>query len=157
MQASDLIKPVELDGKTYNIAMCSALDQRAIMFRLAKYGLEPMLREISLSMLAQQTGAYKDTRLVALSIVGTMIARMPEDDFNLVCDKVLYKVQCDGQKVSISDFTGNMSNYNKLAVAALGVNFSDFTALLSLMMKSTGTDKKDQETEETSTPESTGS
>lgn len=158
MQASDLIKTVTVGGEDYRIAMCSAEDQRKILFRLGKYGLEPALREISLAMIPSEALANRPVEMVPLAIVGTMISRMPEDDFNLICDKVLQKAQKVGEQrvVTLNDFTGRMQLYTQLAVAALGVNFADFSQFLSLFKRSTGT-VETQEPSENSTQESTGS
>ena len=136
--------------------MAPAVDQRSVMFKLGKYGLEPMLREISMALAADNLGVFKDVRLVGLSVVGTLIGRMPEEDFNFVCDKMLFMVSQGGKNVTIDDFRGDMQTYTQLLIAALGLNFRDFSSFLSQMMKSTATGA-DQEAKDQQTPQSTGS
>lgn len=153
ISAADLIKSVEMDGEVYNIAMQSAETQRAIMFRLGKYGLEPACREIALTMVGG-----KSVEAVLIGIMGTMMYRIPEDDFNFILDKLLYKVRKVGQDapVTIADFTGRMQAYTKLAVLAMGVNFADFSSFLTLFQKSIVTEPGQEQTEQNSTPQSTG-
>lgn len=153
INAADLIKSVELDGEHYNIAMCPADKQRAVMFRLGKYGLEPAVRNIAL---AQVGGQSVDA--ILLGIFGTMMYRIPEEDFNFILDTMLYKVRKVGQEapVTLADFTGDMQKYLKLAGLALGANFGDFSGLLTLFQKST-VEEPGGEKVQNSTPESTGS
>lgn len=153
IQATDLIKEVDLNGVKYRVAMTSAKDQRSVMFLLAHYGLESALSRVSL---AQFSGEGAD--MTALGIMGTLMARIPESDFNRILDLILSKVFLveDGSQVTLNHFQGKMQDYIKLGVLALGVNFADFTGLLNLFRSSTDT-TKDQETEaKTSTQESTG-
>lgn len=153
IQASDLIKEVDLNGVKYRVAMASAKDQRSVMFLLAHYGLESALSRVAL---AKFSGESVD--MAALGIMGTLMARIPESDFNRILDLILSKVFLveDGSQVTLNHFQGKMQDYIKLGVLALGVNFADFTGLLNLFRSSTDT-TKDQETEaQTSTQESTG-
>lgn len=148
---TDYLKPVEMDGVTYVIRMASAEDQRSIMFKMGRYGLMEAIKQMAL---AEIGSARAD--LVALTIVGRMIQLMPEDDFNFVCDKLLDKAAIQGGKqVTLNDFRGEMQKYVKLAVLALGVNFSDFTVFLTLFRKSF--DSSGQEQETTYEPKPTGS
>ena len=147
----DYLKPVDMDGVTYNIRMASAEDQRSVMFKMSRYGLMEAIKQLAL---AQVGSARAD--LVALTIVGRMIQQMPEDDFNFVCDKILAKAAVSGGKeVTINDFRGEMQKYVKLVVLALGVNFSDFSPLLTMFQKSFGSSGQEQAT--TSEPTPTGS
>lgn len=144
-------RPVEMDGQTYIIAMASAVDQRSVMFKMARYGLMEAVKQMAL---AEIGSARAD--LVALTIVGRMIQLMPEDDFNFVCDKLLDRAAVQGGKqVTIEDFRGDMQKYVKLVVLALGVNFSDFSSLLTMFQKSF--DSSGQEQGKTSEPTPTGS
>lgn len=148
---NDYLKPVEMDGVTYNIRMASAVDQRSVMFKMARYGLMEAVKQMAL---AEIGSARAD--LVALTIVGRMIQLMPEDDFNFVCDKLLDRAAVHGGKqVTIEDFRGDMQKYVKLVVLALGVNFSDFSSLLTMFQKSF--DSSGQEQGTTSEPTPTGS
>lgn len=154
MNAADLIKTVELDGVSYTIAMAPAEKQRAVMFRLGKYGLEPAIRQMALAQVGAQS-----TEAIILGIMGTMMYRIPEEDFNFILDTILYKVRKNGDAnpVTIADFTGRMQDYTRLAILALGVNFADFSSFLTLFRKSTVTEPGDQEqTSENSTQPSTG-
>lgn len=153
MNAADYLKTVELDGEHYTIAMASAVQQRSVMFKLGKYGLEPAIRNIALAQVGEQS-----VDVIYLGIVATMMYRIPEEDFNFIADTMLQKVRKQGHQhpITINDFTGKMQNYTKLVLLALGTNFSDFSAFLSLFQKSTK-EVPGAETEGTSTRESTGS
>lgn len=150
---ADYIKQVELDGVTYNVAMQSAKVQRAVLFRLGKYGVEPAIRQIALAQVGAQS--YE---VIMLGIVGTMLSRIPEADFEFIADSMLYKVRKVGDErdITIGEFTGRMQDYVRLVVAALGVNFADFSQFLTLFQKSTVTAPGQEEKSETSTQESTG-
>lgn len=153
IQATDLIKEVTLNDVKYRVAMASAKDQRSIMFLLAHYGLEGALSRVAL---AKFSGDGAD--MAALGIMATLMAKIPESDFNRILDLILGKVFLveDSSQVTLNHFQGRMQDYIKLGVLALGVNFADFTGLLNLFRSSTDT-TKDQETEaQTSTQESTG-
>lgn len=157
MNAADLIKTVDLDGVSYSIAMCPADKQRAVMFRLGKYGLEPAIRNMALAQVGAQS-----VEAIVLGIMGTMMSRMPEEDFNFILDTILYKVRRAGDTnpVTLSDFTGRMQDYTRLAIMALGVNFADFSSFLTLFRKSTTEApavKEETDQPENSTPQSTGS
>lgn len=157
MNAADLIKIVDLDGVSYSIAMCPADKQRAVMFRLGKYGLEPAIRNMALAQVGAQS-----VEAIVLGIMGTMMSRMPEEDFNFILDTILYKVRRvgDTNAVTLSDFTGRMQDYTRLAIMALGTNFSDFSSFLTLFRKSTTEApavKEETDQPESSTPQSTGS
>ena len=119
---------------TYRFAMPSAEKQRAVLFRLGKYGVEPMIRGLALA----EVGAAS-AFMVAGGIVGTMLARMPEDDFNYVCDSMLGKLFKEGSTtpLTMEDFSGRLRTYFTLVVMALGNAFEDFSNLLTLFQKST--------------------
>jgi hypothetical protein len=133
-QAEAYIRSIEHDGVTYRFAMPSAEKQRAVLFRLGKYGVDPMIRGLALA----EVGAASSF-MVAGGIVGTMLARMPEDDFNFVCDSMLGKLFKEGSTtpVTMEDFSGRLKTYFTLVVMALGNVFEDFTGLLTLFQKST--------------------
>lgn len=153
IQATDLIKEVDLNGVKYRVAMASAKDQRSVMFLLAHYGLESALSRVAL---ARFNGEGAD--LAALGIMGTLMARIPESDFNRILDLILGKVFLveDNSQVTLNHFQGRMQDYVKLGVLALGVNFADFTGLLSLFHSSTDSTKDQEKAGQISTPESTG-
>lgn len=152
IQAADLIKEVDLNGVKYRVAMASAKDQRSVMFRLAKHGMEPFLQQIAITQYHEA-----DPDMVAVSIMGTMMARMPESDFNFILDSILAQVfKVEGGQVSINDFQGKMQDYTRLGILALGINFADFTGLLNLFRSSTDTTKAQETEDQTSTQESTG-
>jgi hypothetical protein len=132
--AASHIRSIEHDGVTYRFAMPSAEKQRAVLFRLGKYGVEPMIRGLALA----EVGAASSF-MVAGGIVGTMLSRMPEDDFNFVCDSMLGKLFKEGSTtpVTMEDFSGRLKTYFTLVVMALGNVFEDFTGLLTLFQKST--------------------
>lgn len=150
MNAEDLIKTVDLDGVSYSIAMCPADKQRAVMFRLGKYGLEPAIRNMALAQVGAQS-----VEAIVLGIMGTMMSRMPEEDFNFILDTILYKVRRVGvsDPVTLGDFTGRMQDYTRLAIMALGVNYKDFSSFLTLFRKSI-TEDPAVEKEAQSQPES---
>lgn len=157
ISAQDLVKSVELDGISYTIAMAPADKQRAVMFRLGKYGLEPAIRQMALAQVGAQS-----VEAIMLGIMGTMMYRIPEEDFNFILDTILYKVRRAGDQnpVTINDFTGRMQDYTRLAILALGVNFADFSNFLTLFQKSIveepAGEKEAQQQPETSTQPSTG-
>lgn len=133
-QAELMVRTIELEGVTYRFAMPSAEKQRAILFRLGKYGVEPMIRGLALA----EVGASSSIA-VAGGIVGTMLARIPEDDFNFICDSLLGKLFVEGSTtpVTLNDFSGRLKTYFTVVVLALGATFEDFTGLLTLFQKST--------------------
>jgi hypothetical protein len=133
-QAELMVRTIEFEGVTYRFAMPSAEKQRAILFRLGKYGVEPMIRGLALA----EVGASSSIA-VAGGIVGTMLARIPEDDFNFICDSLLGKLFVEGTTtpVTLNDFSGRLKTYFTVVVLALGTTFEDFTGLLTLFQKST--------------------
>ncbi|MCA4964910.1 phage tail assembly chaperone [Pseudomonas sp. Y24-6] len=133
-QAEAHIRSIEHDGVTYRFAMPSAEKQRAVLFRLGKYGVEPMIRGLALA----EVGAASSF-VVAGGIVGTMLSRMPEDDFNFVCDSMLGKLFKEGSSapLTMEDFSGRLKTYFTLVVMALGNVYEDFSGLLTLFQKST--------------------
>lgn len=154
MNAADYLKTVELDGEHYTIAMASAVQQRSVMFKPGKYGLEPAIRNIALAQVGEQS-----VDVIYLGIVATMMYRIPEEDFNFIADTMLQKVRKQGHQhpITINDFTGKMQNYTKLVLLALGVNFADFSQFLTLFQKSIEAAPDQEQASETSTQESTGS
>lgn len=148
----DYIGRVVQGGTTYNVAMASAVDQRSIMFKLGRSGLTEMVRQMALAEIGSSRAD-----VVALAIVGKMIQVMPEEDFNFIADKLLARVYREGDKnqVTLDDFRGEMQAYVHLIVLALGVNFKDFSQLLTIFQKSFGSSS--QEAEKTSEPTQTGS
>jgi len=148
------IRTIEHEGVTYRFGMPSAEKQRAVLFRLGKYGVEPMIRGLALAELGQASEF-----MVAGGIVGTMLARMPEDDFNFVCDSMLGKLFKEGSStpLTMEDFSGRLKTYFTLVVMALGSVFEDFSQLLTLFQKSTDSAKAaDSSQENASTQPSTG-
>lgn len=143
--AASHIRSIEHDGVTYRFAMPSAEKQRAVLFRLGKYGVEPMIRGLALA----EVGAASSF-MVAGGIVGTMLSRMPEDDFNFVCDSMLGKLFKEGSTtpVTMEDFSGRLKTYFTLVVMALGNVFEDFTGLLTLFQKSTASAKAPDSSQE---------
>lgn len=133
-QAESHIRSIEHEGVTYRFAMPSAEKQRAVLFRLGKYGVEPMIRGLALA----EVGAAS-CFVVAGGIVGTMLSRMPEDDFNFVCDSMLGKLFKEGSTapLTMEDFSGRLKTYFTLVVMALGNVYEDFSGLLTLFQKST--------------------
>lgn len=154
LNAADLIKTVEMDGVEYRVAMASAKDQRSVMYLLAHYGMEAALQQVSM---ARFSGTGADT--AALGIMGTLMARIPEHDFNRILDIILAKVSLvsDGSMVTINTFQGKMQDYVKLGILAMGVNFADFTGLLSLFRSSTATTEDQEKQDQEPTRPSTGS
>lgn len=154
-QAELMVRTIEFEGVTYRFAMPSAEKQRAILFRLGKYGVEPMIRGLALA----EVGASSSIA-VAGGIVGTMLARIPEDDFNFICDSLLGKLFIEGTTtpVTLNDFSGRLKTYFTVVVLALGTTFEDFTGLLTLFHKSTdSTEAVVPGQESDSTQPSTGS
>lgn len=149
---SEYIGQVNQGGVTYNIAMASAVDQRSIMFKLGRSGLTEMVRQMALAEIGSSRAD-----VVALAIVGKMIQVMPEEDFNFIADKLLARVYREGDRnqVTLDDFRGEMQAYVHLVVLALGVNFKDFSQLLTIFQKSFGS--SGQEAEKKSEPTPTGS
>lgn len=143
---------VNQNGTTYGVAMASAVDQRSILFKLARCGLTEMVHQMARAQLGESRAD-----VIALAIVGRMIQVMPEEDFNFIADKLLARVRREGdqREVSIDDFRGDMQAYMHLVVLALGVNFKDFSQLLTIFQKSFGSSA--QEAEKKSEPTPTGS
>ena len=133
-QAESYIRTIEHDGVTYRFGMPSAEKQRAVLFRLGKYGVEPMIKGLALAELGSASSF-----IVAGGIVGAMLSRMPEDDFNFVCDSMLGKLFKEGSQtpLTMEDFSGRLKTYFTIVVLALGNAFEDFSGLLTLFQKST--------------------
>ncbi|MBI6551052.1 hypothetical protein YA0850_01255 [Pseudomonas veronii] len=133
-QAESYIRTIEHDGVTYRFGMPSAEKQRAVLFRLGKYGVEPMIKGLALAEIGSASSF-----IVAGGIVGSMLSRMPEDDFNFVCDSMLGKLFKEGSTtpMTMEDFSGRLKTYFTLVVMALSATFEDFTNLLMLFQKST--------------------
>lgn len=154
-QAESYIRTIEHDGVTYRFGMPSAEKQRAVLFRLGKYGVEPMIKGLALAELGAASSF-----VVAGGIVGTMLSRMPEDDFNFVCDSMLGKLFKEGSQtpLTMEDFSGRLKTYFTIVVLALGNAFEDFSGLLTLFKKSTDSvAAADSSQESESTQPSTGS
>lgn len=132
-QAQDFIRKIEHEGVTYTFGMPSAEKQRAVLFRLGKYGVEPLIRG-----LAQAELGAASSVAIAGQIVGVMLARIPEDDFNFICDTMLGQMHKNGELQTINAFSGRLKTYFTLVVLALGNVFEDFTGLLTLFQSSTG-------------------
>ena len=153
-QAESLIRTIEHEGVKYRFSMPSAEKQRAVLFRLGKYGVEPLIRGLATSQVVGGSSIA-----VAGGIVGTMLARIPEDDFNFICDSILGRAFKEGSTtpLTLNDFSGRLKTYFTLVVLALGVVFEDFTGLLTHFQNSTasaGAPEADQEN--ASTQPSTG-
>lgn len=150
--SNPFIGRVSMGGTSYGIGMASAVDQRSIMFKLGRSGLTEMVRQMALA----EVGSSR-ADVVALAIVGKMIQVMPEEDFNFIADKLLERVyrEGDNKQVTMEDFRGEMQSYVHLVVLALGVNFKDFSQLLTIFQKSFGS--SGQEAEKKSEPTQTGS
>jgi len=151
-QAQNYVRTIEHEGVTYAFGMPSAEKQRAVLFRLGKYGVEPLIRG-----LAQAELGAASSVAIAGQIVGVMLSRIPEDDFNFICDTMLGKLHKDGQVVGMEQFSGRLKTYFTLVVLALGNVFEDFTGLLTLFQSSTGsTGEPGADQESASTQPSTG-
>jgi len=151
-QAQDFIRKIEHDGVTYTFGMPSAEKQRSVLFRLGKYGVEPLIRG-----LAQAELGAASSVAIAGQIVGVMLSRIPEDDFNFICDTMLGQMHMNGELQTINNFSGRLKTYFTLVVLALGNVFEDFTGLLTLFQSSTGsTDEPGASQESASTQPSTG-
>ncbi|MCE0989314.1 hypothetical protein GEV41_13795 [Pseudomonas putida] len=131
-QAQDFVRKIEHEGVTYTFGMPSAEKQRAVLFRLGKYGVEPLIRG-----LAQAELGAASSVAIAGQIVGVMLSRIPEDDFNFICDTMLSQLHKDGQLVGMQQFSGRLKTYFTLVVLALGNVFEDFTNLLIHFQSST--------------------
>lgn len=151
-QAQDFVRTIEHEGVTYAFGMPSAEKQRAVLFRLGKYGVEPLIRG-----LAQAELGAASSVAIAGQIVGVMLSRIPEDDFNFICDTMLGKLHKDGQVVGMEQFSGRLKTYFTLVVLALGNVFEDFTGLLTLFQSSTSSTREPGASQENaSTQPSTG-
>lgn len=151
-QAQDYVRTIEHEGVAYTFGMPSAEKQRAVLFRLGKYGVEPLIRG-----LAQAELGAASSVAIAGQIVGVMLSRIPEDDFNFICDTMLSQLHKDGQLVGMQQFSGRLKTYFTLVVLALGNVFEDFTGLLTLFQSSTGSAAEPEASQESaSTQPSTG-
>ena len=151
-QAQDFVRKIEHEGVTYTFGMPSAEKQRAVLFRLGKYGVEPLIRG-----LAQAEIGAASSVAIAGQIVGVMLSRIPEDDFNFICDSVLGQLHKAGEPQTINHFSGRLKTYFTLVVLALGNVFEDFTGLLTLFQNSTGSTVEPGASQENgSTQQSTG-
>nr|WP_314659107.1 hypothetical protein [uncultured Pseudomonas sp.] len=131
-QAQDFVRKIEHEGVTYTFGMPSAEKQRAVLFRLGKYGVEPLIRG-----LAQAELGAASSVAIAGQIVGVMLSRIPEDDFNFICDTMLGQMHKNGELQTINAFSGRLKTYFTLVVLALGNVFEDFTNLLIHFQSST--------------------
>jgi hypothetical protein len=152
MDAKAQIKQIEVGGAIYNVALCSAVKQRSIMFLLAKYGLQEMIRRV---VMAGNKTSPAQMAIMGLSIVGVMMERMSEAEFNGLCNDVLYKAFAAGsdKPATIDDFQNRMDEYMLLVFRAAGANFEGFGRFLSQM----GVSDDGAAQEQTSTQVSTGS
>lgn len=151
-QAQDFVRTIEHEGVTYTFGMPSAEKQRAVLFRLGRYGVEPLIRG-----LAQAELGAASSVAIAGQIVGVMLARIPEDDFNFICDTMLGQMHKNGELQTINAFSGRLKTYFTLVVLALGNVFEDFTGLLTLFQSSTGSPVEPEVSQESaSTQPSTG-
>lgn len=114
-QAKDYIRKIEHEGVTYTFGMPSVEKQRAVLFRLGKYGVEPLIRG-----LAQAELGAASSVAIAGQIVGVMLSRIPEDDFNFICDTMLCQLHAGGELQSINHFSGRLKTYFTLVVLASG-------------------------------------
>ena len=103
-----------------------------MLVRLGKYGVEPLIRG-----LAQAELGAASSVAIAGQIVGVMLSRIPEDDFNFICDTMLGQMHKNGEPQTINAFSGRLKTYFTLVVLALGNVFEDFTGLLTLFQSST--------------------
>ncbi len=151
-QAQDFIRKIEHEGVTYTFGMPSAEKQRAVLFRLGKYGVEPLIRGLAQAELGAASSAA-----IAGQIVGVMLSRIPEDDFNFICDTMLGQMHKNGELQTINAFSGRLKTYFTLVVLALGNVFEDFTGLLTLFQSSTGSAEEPEASQESaSTQQSSG-
>ncbi|WP_454869594.1 phage tail assembly chaperone [Pseudomonas putida] len=144
-QAQDFVRKIEHEGVTYTFGMPSAEKQRAVLFRLGKYGVEPLIRG-----LAQAELGAASSVAIAGQIVGVMLSRIPEDDFNFICDTMLSQLHKDGQLVGMQQFSGRLKTYFTLVVLALGNVFEDFTNLLIHFQSSTASPDEPAQDQESS-------
>lgn len=131
MDAKAQIKQIEVGGTTYNVALCSAVKQRSLLFLLAKYGLQELVHKLALS--GDMTASQK--ALLGLSIAGAMMSRMSEEEFSSLCNDALYKAFVAGSEspITIDHFQNRMEQYMQLVVKALAANFEGFGQFLSQM------------------------
>ena len=144
-QAEDSIRTFEYEGVTYRFAMPSAEKQRAVQYRLTKYGLEPMLRGLALA----EVGAGSAIS-VMLGVLAGMFSRIPEDDYNYICDTMTAKLFIAGsdKQMNINDFSGRIRTYLNVVALTIGSTFEDFTGLLTLLQKSTASSEAVDQSQE---------
>lgn len=153
-QAAAHIRTFTHEDVTYRFAMPSAEKQRAVMYRLSRYGLEPLI-----SGLARAEVGMGSTITVMLGMVSGLFARIPEDDFTFICDTMTAKLFMDGsdKPITLEYFSGRMRTYMHVVALTLGSTFEDFTGLLTLFQSSTGSPGEAEGSQESaSTQPSTG-
>lgn len=153
-EAASHIRTFTHDGVTYRFAMPSAEKQRAVMYRLSRYGLESLIRG-----LAQAEVGMGGSISVMLGMVAGLFSRIPEDDFTFICDTMTSQLFVEGSEkpAGISHFSGRMRTYMHVVALTLGATFEDFTGLLTLFRNSTdSTGDPDTSQESDSTQQSTG-
>jgi len=150
MDAKAQIKQVEVRDTVYNVALCSAVKQRSIMFLLAKYCLQEMIRQLAM---AGDKVSPAQMAMTKLYIVGVMMERMSEAEFTGLCNDLLYKTFAAGadKPISIDDFQNRMDEYALLVFNAVSANFEGFGRFLSQMGASSDGAAQDQASTQAST------
>jgi hypothetical protein len=114
------IKHFEVDNVRYNYAQCNARTQRTILFRLAKHGLSGLLEQ-----------TIKDDSIAQIFVAG-IFAKMPEAEFEQMCDWLLAKTYRAGDEspITLDSFGGKMPTYLRVVFEVLKGNFEDFSGFL---------------------------
>lgn len=120
---SDLIQTVTVGEVQYNIAQCSAVNQWWIFKLFSRCSLTPVLH-------AMING---DKNLVVATLLGSVAERASTEDIDKLSNFLLAKCSIKGSEtaLSIDDFQGRILELNQLHIAALEVNFGDFTQFLN--------------------------
>lgn len=111
-----MVKSFTVGGITYNAAMASAVDQDKLLSLLTAAIIERAM------IAANANLEMSDAVLVP------MFMAMPQNMKSQVSDILLGKVVIHGadRVIGVSDFGGNMVNYNMLLAQLLRWNLSDF-------------------------------
>lgn len=123
-----LVETVTIDGKTYNIAQASAIQQKELMTLIGG--------RIALNM------ASSGVDEINVSMLKGALMTSPSDTLDRIHNIVLYKCTLNNNLVDIKDFQGQMNAYFTLLAEAIKVNLKDFFTWLEDEAKSGGVAKE---------------
>ena len=109
----NLIKSIEINNKTFNVAQAPALEQKRLMLLLG-------------GKIAFNSNAA-DADINVKLLIGALMT-LPEETFDKVAKIVLYKTTLSGEStpIDVGSFQGSMVEYFTLVAEAVSHNLNDF-------------------------------